>query len=259
MCISAVIELLADWRHTKPKTINRLGLILIKKKHHTHTHTKSPGDPHTVQLRVVCSVHCACSTDTTCNTNRRCQRPMWTKPFVCACIFFAGARHASTCTCPSCAHAQHLPACASMSESAWCLRVFSMLVFLAHTCGHVSVYGLLGGRAHALLRMWVHAYFYCAIYKKCSNTPRALFLRPLPLWGDSPPSIMSARRRNLRLACGSAELVFLRAHRYLHHGPPRPHTRPRTNTTPLHATTLHSHLLPAHTVVPHSHLYLGYK
>jgi len=26
-------------------------------------------------------------------------------------------------------------------------------------CGHVSAYGLIGGCAHALLSMWVHAYF----------------------------------------------------------------------------------------------------
>ena len=48
--------------------------------------------------------------------------------------------------------------------------------------------------------------------------------------------------------------------RYLHHAPPRPHTRPHTLTTPLYATTLHSHMLPpAHTPAPHSHLCFGYK
>jgi hypothetical protein len=35
-----------------------------------------------------------------------------------------------------------------------------------------------------------------------------------------------------------------------HHGLPRSHTWPRTLTTPLHATTLHSHLLPAHIPAP---------
>jgi len=44
-----------------------------------------------------------------------------------------------------------------------------------------------------------------------------------------------------------------------HHGLPRSHTWPRTLTTPLHATTLHSHLLPAHIPAPCSHLYFGYK
>jgi len=39
----------------------------------------------------------------------------------------------------------------------------------------------------------------------------------------------------------------------------RDNTRPRTLTTPLHATTPHSHLLPANTPVPHSHLYFAYK
>ena len=43
------------------------------------------------------------------------------------------------------------------------------------------------------------------------------------------------------------------------HGPPRSHTWPRTPTTPLHATTLHSHLLPVHTPAPCSHLYFGYR
>jgi hypothetical protein len=86
---------------------------------------------------------------------------------VCVSFFRACARHAPSCTCPSCAHAWHLPARAvPMSASACCLRVFAMLVFFAHTCRHVSAYGLLGGRAHALLSMWVHAYFYCAIYNK---------------------------------------------------------------------------------------------
>jgi len=64
--------------------------------------------------------------------------------------------------------------------------------------------------------------------------------------------------QNLRLARGSAESVCLRAHRYLHHAPPRPHTRPHTLTTPSHATTPHSHLLPTHTPAPHSHLCFGY-
>jgi len=77
--------------------------------------------------------------------------------------------------------------------------------------------------------------------------------------GLLPLIIMGAQRRNLRLARGSAESVCLRAHRYLHHAPPRPHTRPRTLTTPLHATTLHSHLLPAHTPAPRSHLSFGCK
>ena len=63
-----------------------------------------------------------------------------------------------------------------------------------------------------------------------------LFPRPRPLGGDSP-SIMGTQRRNLQLVRGSADSVCLRAHRYPHYSPPRPHTRPRTLTTPLHATT----------------------
>jgi len=148
-----------------------------------------------------------------------------------------------------------------------------MLVFLAHTCGHVSAYGLLGGRAHALLSMWVHAYFYCAIYNKlwalisfsdicvpacygiCDYTLTILLPHTLPYYprtqhppcplsqattiGDRPPpSIMGARRRPLRLAHGSADSVPLRAHRCLQHAPPKPHTRPRTSQH--HCTQPHS-------------------
>ena len=86
---------------------------------------------------------------------------------------------------------------------------------------------------------------------------------PLPVedrWVGLPPSIiMGVLRRNLQLARGSAESVCVCTHRYLYHAPPRLHTQPRTLTTPLHATTLHSNLLPAHTPAPHSHLSFGYK
>jgi len=34
---------------------------------------------------------------------------------------------------------------------------------VAGACEHVSAYGLFGGCAHALLSMWVHAYFFSAI------------------------------------------------------------------------------------------------
>jgi len=83
--------------------------------------------------------------------------------------------------------------------------------------------------------------------------------RSRPLGVHSSPSTMGARRLHLRLAPGSADSVCLRVRRYLHNAPPRPHTRPRTLITPLHATTLHSHLLPTNTSAPHSHLYFGYK
>ena len=82
------------------------------------------------------------------------------------------------------------------------------------------------------------------------NIPRVLFPRSRPLGEDSPPSIMGARRRYLRLARDSADSVCLRAHHSLVHAPPSHHTQPRTLTTPLHATTLHSHLLPANTPAP---------
>jgi len=72
------------------------------------------------------------------------------------------------------------------------------------------------------------------------NIPRVLFPRSRPLWGDSSPSIKGARRRHLRLARGSADSVCLCIHHSLVHAPLRSHTRPRTLTTPLYATTLHS-------------------
>jgi len=86
-----------------------------------------------------------------------------------------------------------------------------------------------------------------------------IFSRLRPLGEDSPRSIMGARRRNLRLARGGTDSLYRHIQSYLHHAPPRPHTRPGTLTTPLHATTLHSHLLPANTASPHSHFYFGYK
>jgi len=93
------------------------------------------------------------------------------------------------------------------------------------------------------------------------NIPRVLFPSSRQLGGDSLPRsagaklMIGARQRQ----CGSADFVSLRAHCYLHHGLPRSDHWPRTLTTPLHATTLHSHLLPTHILVPHSHLYFGYK
>ena len=81
----------------------------------------------------------------------------------------------------------------------------------------------------------------------------------LETWIGMIPCGMMRRRGNLPLARGSADSFALRANHYLHHGPPRPHTRPRTHTTPLHTTTLHSHLLPAHTAAPRSHLCFGCK
>jgi len=89
--------------------------------------------------------------------------------------------------------------------------------------------------------------------------PRVLFPRSWPLGGNSPPSIMGARWWHLQLVRGSADSVCLRPHCYLLHAPPRPHTRPRTLTTPLHDTTLHSHLPLTNTPAPHNHLYFGYK
>jgi len=56
-----------------------------------------------------------------------------TKPFACAYLFLACARHTPTCACPSCAHARHLPARAlSMPARTFCLRAFACLLSL-HT------------------------------------------------------------------------------------------------------------------------------
>jgi len=96
-------------------------------------------------------------------------------------------------------------------------------------------------------------------YYPCTQHPPCPCSQTTIIWGGLPPSIMGARQRNLRLGRGSADSVCLRAHRYLHHAQPRPHTRPCASTTPLNATTLHSYPLPAHTNPPHSHLYFGCK
>jgi len=114
---------------------------------------------------------------------------------------------------------------------------------VAGACGHVSAYGLLGGCAHALLSMWVHAYFFSAICNErwalssfgdiCGSTcqcicgspfplpipspttlgpniPRVLFPSPRPLGGDSLPRsaaaklMIGARQRRLCLSsCAS--------------------------------------------------------
>ena len=106
---------------------------------------------------------------------------------------------------------------------------------VAGACGHVSAYGLLGGCAHALLSMWVHAYFFSAICNErwalisfgdicgsachciCGYTltippthtlpnyprtkhPPCPFSQLKIIVGGLPRGIMGARRRNLRLA-----------------------------------------------------------
>jgi len=88
------------------------------------------------------------------------------------------------------------------------------------------------------------------------NIPRVLFPRggtfPPPLWvrgGDTYDWCAAVPTLFVFVLNATCSIV----HRE------RPHTRPHTLTTPLHATTLHSHLLPANTPAPHSHLYFGYK
>jgi len=95
----------------------------------------TPGDPHTIHLRVLCSVHCACFHKHNLQHNRRRQSPTSTKPFVCAYLFLVCARHAPTFACLSYARAWHLPARALPMPAAcaeFCLHVFAVLVFLAY-------------------------------------------------------------------------------------------------------------------------------
>ena len=77
----------------------------------------------------------------------------------------------------------------------------------------------------------------------------------------APHSLETEKRHNLPPttsgARGGADSVYLLAGGCLHHVPTRCHIQPHTHTTPLHPTTLHSHLLPAATLAPHSHLYLA--
>ena len=68
-----------------------------------------------------------------------------------------------------------------------------------------------------------------------------------------PPPIMGARRQNLRLARGSADSGCLRAHRYLHHAPPRPHpaSHPHNTLACNHSSLPPSSVLPP----PHTHTF----
>jgi len=80
------------------------------------------------------------------------------------------------------------------------------------------------------------------------NIPRVLFPRE-----GTPPSIMGARRRNLRLARGSADSGCLRADRYLHHVPPRPHPASHPHNT---LACNHSSLPPPSVLPPpHTHTF----
>jgi len=83
---------------------------------------------------------------------------------------------------------------------------------------------------------------YPPLLPSAQHPPCPLFQLKTTWLGLQPSIIMVVRRRNPRLARGSAESVCLRAHRYLHHAPPSSHTRPRTLTTPLHVTALHTSL-----------------
>jgi len=163
---------------------------------------------------------------------------------------------------------------------------------VAGTCGHVSAYGLLGVCAHTLLSIWVHAYFFSEIWNErwalssfgdiCGSacqcirgytltipTPHTLPYYPqtkdpsCPLsqsktiGGGLPPSERGDKTYDCRAATPTL-LVFVLIATYTD-GLTRSHTWPRTLRTPLHATTLHSHLLPAHTPAPRNHPCFGYK
>jgi len=150
----------------------------------------------------------------------------------------------------------------------------------AGTCEHVGACGFFCWGACVRLHMWVHARFYSGIYKErwaLLTTGRATspYAHVPPLLPSGPTSTVSSPRAPrqwgtpppdhrraavvLKLSHGGANSVCLLLRRYLNHAPTRPHTRPHTHTTPLHATTLHSHLPPDHTPAPLSHFYFGYK
>jgi len=150
--------------------------------------------------------------------------------------------------------------------------------------------------ARQLLGMWVHAYFFPATCNKhwvvisfgdiclsaypcsCGFTltnppPHTLPYYPqtkhpsCPLsqfktiGGGLPPSERGCKTYDWRAAAPMRQRRFCLSScsSLPDHGLPRSHTWPHTLTTPLHTTTLHSHLLPAHIPAPHSHLYFGYK
>ena len=96
----------------------------------------------------------------------------------------------------------------------------------------------------------------CVAIKHKKQETRPLFV---VAGGELSPLDHGCGQRHLRLACDNADSLCLRARCYLHHTPPRPHTQPCTLITPVHATTLHSHLPFANTAAPHSHLYFAYK
>jgi len=164
---------------------------------------------------------------------------------------------------------------------------------VAGVCGHVSVYGLLGECAHVFLSMWVHVYFFSAIWNECwalisfgdicgsgwhciCGYPPSPYPPLLPSdqispvssfpvedhWGGNP-SIENGRGGEIydwRAAAPTLfVLVLTTTCTMRHHDLTPAHTRPRDLTTPFHATSLHSHMFLARTVPPHSHLYFGYN
>jgi len=70
-----------------------------------------------------------------------------------------------------------------------------------------------------------HPYYHQTQHLPCPLSQATTIGRELP------PSIMGARRRNLRLARYSADASCLCAHRYLHHAPPRPHPASHPHNT----------------------------
>ena len=84
----------------------------------------TPGDPHTIPLRVLYPVHCTSSTHSLHHHRAR-QRPKSITPFVCACAFLACACPAPTCASPSRTQGRHLPARALPMPCAFYLHVFA--------------------------------------------------------------------------------------------------------------------------------------
>ena len=90
--------------------------------------------------------------------------------FVHMCVLVLAARKIIQCMSVLGAHAcRNVFLLACMPAASETLMIF-MLLSSSRTstvsCGHVSAYGRLGGCVHALLSMWVHAYFFSVIYNE---------------------------------------------------------------------------------------------
>ena len=107
----------------------------------TELQVNTPGDLHTIHLRVLCSVYLACFQKHNLQHNRRRQSRRRRSPLCAICSLSSRA-----IPLPALAlHARHLPARAfPMPARTICLRVFAMLVVLAYCrrcCGATLPWG----------------------------------------------------------------------------------------------------------------------